>query len=72
MIEKLLVAGEQDDLLAWIVQTFDVYPDQQLLQVFHGISISSDFQCAHGNHPVQTETAEAVYTYYPMHTTANA
>lgn len=72
VIEKLLLAGEQEDLLAWIVRTFDAYPDQQLLQAFHGISISSDFQCAHGNHPVQTETAEAIYTYYPMHTTANA
>lgn len=72
VIEKLLVAGKQDDLLAWIVRTFDDYPDQQLLQAFHGISVSSDFQCAHGDHPVQTETPEAVYTYYPMHTTANA
>ena len=72
VIEKLQMAGDQDDLLAWIVRTFDAYPDQQLLQAFHGISISSDFQCAHGDHPVQTETPEAVYTYYPMHTTSNA
>lgn len=72
VIEKLLAAGEQNDLLAWIVRTFDVYPDQQLLQAFHGISISSDFRCAHADNPVQTETAEAIYTYYPMHTTANA
>lgn len=72
VIEKLLAAGEQGDLLAWIVRTFDAYPDQQLLQAFHGISSSSDFRCEHGVHSVQTETAEAVYTYYPMHTTANA
>jgi hypothetical protein len=72
VIEKLLAAGEQGDLLAWIVQTFGAYPDQQLLQAFHGISGSPDFLCVPGDHPVQTETAEAIYTYYPTETTANA
>jgi hypothetical protein len=72
VIEKLLAAGEQGDLLAWIVRNFGSYPDQQLLQVFHGISGSPDFRCGPGDHPVQTETAEAIYTYYPTHTTANA
>ncbi len=72
VIEKLLAAGEQGDVLAWIVRNFGSYPDQQLLQVFHGISGSPDFRCGPGDHPVQTETAEAIYTYYPTHTTANA
>lgn len=72
VIEKLLAAGEQGDLLAWIVRNFGSYPDQQLLQVFHGISGSPDFRCGPGDHPVQAETAEAIYTYYPTHTTANA
>lgn len=72
LTEKLVAAGEQGDLLAWIIRTFGTYPDQQLLQAFHGISGSPGFRCAPGDHPVQTETAEAIYTYYPMHTTANA
>jgi len=66
VIEALLAAGEQRDLLAWIVRTFGDYPDQQLLQAFHNISNSPEFQCAHADQPVQAETAEAIYTYYPL------
>ena len=72
VIEALLAAGEQQDLLAWIVRTFGVYPDQQLLQAFHNISCSTDFHCAHADQPVQVETAEATYTYYPMQATTHA
>lgn len=70
--EALLAAGEQKDLLAWIIQTFSTYSDQQLLQVFNNISNSPDFQCAHADQPVQAETAEAIYTYFPMQAAANA
>lgn len=66
VIEALLAAGEQRDLLAWIVRMFGDYPDQQLLQAFHNISSSPEFQCAHADQPVQAETAEAIYTYYPL------
>ena len=69
VIEALLADGEQRDLLAWIVRTFSAYPDQQLLQAFHNISSSPDFQCAHADQPVQAETAEAIYTYYPLQAT---
>lgn len=72
VMERLLNAGAQVDLLAWIVRTFDAYPDQQLLQAFHGISESPDLRCVSADHPVQSETAEAIYTYYPMHTTTDA
>lgn len=69
VVEALLADGEQRDLLAWIIRTFSAYPDQQLLQAFHNISSSPDFQCAHADLPVQAETAEAIYTYYPLQAT---
>lgn len=69
VVEALLADGEQQDLLAWIVRKFSVFPDQQLLHAFHNISSSPDFQCGHADHPAQVETAEAIYTYYPMQTT---
>lgn len=72
VVESLLAAGEQRDLLAWIVSTFGVYPDQQLLQAFYNISGAPGFQCAFGDQPVQTETETAVYTYFPTYTSANA
>ena len=72
VMEKLLNAGAQVDLLAWIVRTFDAYPDQQLLQAFHGVSESPGLRCVSADHPTQMETADAIYTYYPMHTTADA
>lgn len=72
VIEKLLAAGNQGDLLAWIVRTFNAYPDQQLLQVFHSISDSPDFLCVHGDSLAQAETSDAFYTYYPMNTIVNA
>lgn len=69
VIEALLAAGDQQDLLAWIFRTFGAYPDQQLLQAFHNISGSPDFKCAHADQPVQAATVEAIYTYYPMQAT---
>ena len=69
VVEALLADGEQRDLLAWIVRTFSAYPDQQLLQAFHNISSSPDFQCAHADQPAQAETVEAIYTYYPLQAT---
>ncbi|MBN9421738.1 MAG: hypothetical protein BGO63_03270 [Candidatus Accumulibacter sp. 66-26] len=72
VVESLLAAGEQKDLLAWIVGTFSAYPDQQLLQAFHNISGSPGFQCAFGDQPVQAETETAIYTYLPTHISANA
>ena len=72
VIESLLAAGEQRDLLAWIIGTFGAYPDQQLLQAFHKLSGSPGFQCAFGDQPEQTETETAIYTYFPMKTSANA
>lgn len=64
--DRLYAAGEQSDLLAWIVSNFAEYPDQQLLQALHGISVASTFRCTFGESTVQTETAEAIYTYYPV------
>lgn len=72
VIEALMASGEQLDLLAWIVRSFGAYPDQQLLQAFHSIASSDDFHCAHADQPVQVETAEAIYTYYPMQAATHA
>jgi hypothetical protein len=69
---QLEADGEQPDLLRWLIERYADFPDQQILQAFHGVAENPVFAAAPGEVREFIDTVDARYTYHPIRISSNA
>lgn len=69
---QLEADGEQSDLLKWLIRRYTEFPDQQILQAFHGIAENPLFVAQPGEVHEFLETMDARYIYHPIRISTNA
>lgn len=66
VVNHLMSAGSQSNLFDWLLGSYGAHGDNQILQAFHALVESAEFENEPAPEPASTTTSEAIYTYYPI------